>query len=736
MFLGVLAASIALGFWLGAVTAPVGDRSVASPTSRTKPGSKAEVRRAYAPPLFFAAPMAAGGDRATVLQEIQWAARSEVHGHMVSVPLPWPHHGIDVAPALQTLSDVLHADPAGYVLLHLRLDPPDSWLAANPEAGAVIPGQSHGTVSLASSEWRAAVRHGLELLLAAINQSDHRDHVLGFVLSCLPEGRWSRPNGFDASPANVKAFQEWLRHRYGSDEALQAAWGDAQVTMAAATVAERPITDDPRNVFVSLPAQRRWSDYWRFASDNTAEAIEEFTECIQTHGPDSIQVFAFYGASFEALNNDSGQLALERLLMSKLNGFVTPVSYVDRGLGGAGGFMGPVDSARAHGKWWHLLDDTRTGLARDAGTGAISRMAGVRPEDVYNVQARNFAAALTHQLGLMWMDAAGDGQLLEPEMWKRFQAMTQAYAAAYGDNGYARANAPTTAYDVRPDMRPVLMTVVDENSRFYQLCDAPLNEFLLIQARDAALRSGAPVQFRLFHDVLEGNAPPASVYLFLNLFQVNEEQRSRLHARLQQQQATAIWLYAPGYFAGDSAAPENIAALTQLPVKAFEGPAKSGSVFQLDGRWIATGTDFGPTREWNPLFYIEGENLNAVATYRDSGKVSVAIVALESGWESIFVAEPCLTPGLLRELLQIVEQRVFYRRNSLKCDVTHIGPNLFALHASERGERVIDFGWPFAVQDVLLPERGWPERQFLNVLLNTGETRIFKLTPVMPEDQP
>jgi len=385
--------------------------------------------------------------------------------------------------------------------------------------------------------------------------------------------------------------------------------------------------------------------------------------------------------------------------------------------------MGPVDSARCHGKLWILLDDTRTGVTWDSSTGAVKYMQGLRTEDIYNVQSRNFAAALTHGLGLCWIDPHGEGWLHDPKTWQLFGAMRGAYECVLTE----RSSGETLFNE------PTLLVVVDERSPLYQPCDAELNRRVLDQVREAVLRAGVPTRFCLLSDVLERKAPRASVYLFANVFHLTGAERQQLHELLEGGLAAAIWMYAPGYIAEEGDV-RNISATTGIETAAFDEPAQSGSICDLSGRYVSGGEVFGDPLIWDPLFYIAADDTNVIAKYAQSEKPSVALEFFESGWASIYVAEPALPSGLLRELLFILNEHLYFRDSpQLTFDTAYFGNGVLAIHAKADGQRVLDLGERYATQDVLDPEVGWPLRQFITFSMKAGETRILELTS--PKDQ-
>ncbi len=407
---------------------------------------------------------------------------------------------------------------------------------------------------------------------------------------------------------------------------------------------------------------------------------------------------------------------------SDLNTIIAPVSYTDRGLGGVGGIMGPIDSWTNRGKTWLLLDDTRTGVERDTETNAFSRIKGIRAEDVYEVQRRNFAMALTYGLGLVWADPRAEGWLYDAEQWRQLGKLRDIYAH-HQTLGEAQHDASLSA---------VLTVVVDEDARFIQQCDGPLNTALLLKSRDAVLRTGVAARFHLLRDVIEEQAPPTPVYLFLNAFYLSDEDRARLHTRLAREQATVIWMYAPGYV---SATPdvENIAVTTGMDVRVFDAPRPGGSHYMLTGQYMQTEQHFGSRETWAPLFYIAPEeNTDILARYEgEEDKGSVAILTLPEGWTSVYIAEPELSPALLCEILRLLEQPLLLSPVERPYfDAVFARNHLIAFHAHQAGKRAITFGYFCDSEDLIDPSIGWLQKDTVMLTVRTGETRLLRHGPI------
>lgn len=694
-----------------------------------------------------------GADPVAVQEQLRLAARAGVHLCVVAVPAPAPDLSDEGASLREAMESLLQANPRARFVLRLSLDMTVDWLSGHPDACVYLDGVAHAEPCIASETWRNAAAGVLRA--AAKVAEEHEWPIEGYVLECLTGGRWVRTGPEDTGPANTAGFRRWLRERYGTDENLRLAWERPEVSLAAAQI---PVvsgagadeadddagedggdaTDDsdaggaePAATLYADRASQPVVDYRRYRAMATAEAIAGLAQALREEIVPEQRILVMYGHAFDAAPGGSQHAALSVLWRSAVDGFISPVSYHDRGLGGTGGFMGPIHSALRRGKSWHLIDDTRTGIARDSVTGEITQLKGLRIEDVYAVQARNFGAALANGTGLLWADSDGTGALLDEDMWTRFGAMADVYADIW----------PQPAWATPPlETRKTLCVVVDELSRAYQRDYPDFTEDLLYRARDAALSAGVPTAFCLLGDLVEGVAPDAAAYLFLNAFHLNDSRRNAVHGWLRDHRAAAIWVYAPGVL-GSGGMEAGIEATTGFPVRRVAQPAYSGSLGALGTPLIPNGAPIGFVRALDPLFSIDVEDDNeaaVLAKYADSGRASIAMRFRPDGWASVYCADPGVTPNVLRQVLSILEEHIYIESNPDQApDAAYFGPNLIAIHGRGQADRERRLSLPgvFDVTDLLNPELGWPAKQSFAFPVRFGETFIFKLTPV-PQSAP
>ncbi len=711
----VIVAAAYAGLWLGA--RDVSPREAKKHSGRTPAASTFPDTAQQGPEAPRGFYVYLGWDRLpigdVVLDEAGLAEAAGVDAIITPMQLPWPGHGPRYADAFAPVRRVLDAAPETDVILDLRLAPAETWFEENPSARVADPDQSDVFPSLAHERWRQDVAVALRAAAEWLEVENALPRIRGVVLRSDAVHPWGASLLIDRTDANAKAFKAWATDQRSKNDrikkAIQAVGGLDKIKL--------PAEDDVIQPFA--PSLR--SLYAQFSSDALGDALQYLAAETKSAFGRQKAVYLPYGYS---LGGASGQGALARLLDDKhVSGIIAPVSSTGRGVGGVGGFIGPVTSAGIRGKEWIHLDDTRTGLERDAEQAAPAAAAS---EQVYHVQRRNFAASLVHGISYAPADPQGMGALLDTAMWERFGRMRDVaseYVNLSSEGGYGPP----------PSALTPLLVVIDEESFANVPGESPAGNPLIRRVRDSVLRSGVPARFCLLQDILQSRTGPAQAYLFVNTFELSEPDRLRLRRIFSRERATAIWMYAPGVI-GPGTPEENVSDIVGMQVRSFPSGATAGSKSELVSPWIEKDTAFGESVALNPLFYIDDEDSSSIARYRSSDLVSAAIRFFgadeEPDWTSIFIAEPALPTGLLREVLQIAEVHVYVETTDPPVLQTmHLGRGLMAVHADEPGERLFDLGVHCAVEDLLNPARGWPRRRFLTLPMAGGETVLFRLVP-------
>ena len=241
----------------------------------------------------------------------------------------------------ETLLRIYNANPEARVFLTVDLDPDKAFLENNPDSifvnekgvrGRSVFGAFRGydstpldpknkrvnwAYSYTSREWQEYVKDGLRRLCEYLKSTPAGNIVVGFHLAGGMDGQFVQweygpQNGhFDYSESNRKALCAYLKEIYGSDQALQKAWGDSSVTLATArnpSVAEFK----SRQAFDDKPGfGRRLADCRRFVSVGPTRALNGFARTLKESFGRKCVVETWYTST---LWSQAGRLAVDELV--------------------------------------------------------------------------------------------------------------------------------------------------------------------------------------------------------------------------------------------------------------------------------------------------------------------------------------------------------------------------------------------------------------------------------------
>jgi len=657
-----------------------------------------------------------GGPPSSFGRQIKLAANVGVDFVSFPVSLPWPKPGdrVDWTGVEAQCQTVLDANPQALLVPRIGMEPPAWWREAHPDdmmAWDQGPQQHPGAV-VASPEYRRAAAERLAALIAHLEER-FGDRTAGYHPCGQNTGEWFYQetwgpalNGY--APGDLRAWRRWLTERYATDAALQAAWCDPQVTLAAVAVpppAERRAA--PAGIFHDPQAGRSLIDFAEFQQQMMADCVCELAHAArQASGGRKLVVF-FYGYVFEfgAIRNGpatAGHYALRRVLdCPDIDVLCSPISYFDRGLGESGPAMTAAESVALAGKLWLYEDDTRTYL----GTGRFPGWAqGVSTiEDTNRLLLRNTAQCALRNFGSWWMDLGATGWFDDHRMWAEM----------------ARLESLDEPLLDRPQpFRPDVAAVIDERSMIRvaaggQVVTVPG----VYEVRRPLGRLGAAYGQYLQDDVAAGRVQ-AKMYVFLTSWNLSPQQRRELLATTSG--CLRVWCYAPGYHQEHATSLAAMQELTGFRIESIGGqtawaePTERGLQLGLSG-------PLGVKQPVTPLFAAADATPDeTLATWPD-GTAAVALRQTADGW-SLFVGPPGLTTDLLRLAARRAGVHLYTQTD---CNVYANGPFL-VLHAAQNGPIDINTGCIDEIVDLLTGERlgAGPE---VTLPLKKGETRVLRV---------
>lgn len=654
---------------------------------------------------------AESGVASPYVSQVRLARDAGVHIYSFGIPMPWPEPGkepnyADVDRAIET---TLRQDPQGLLLPRFGMHPPEWWLTQHPDDRMVFDdGQKHA-FSMASESWRAEMQVHLRALVNHC-EAKYGNNMLGYHPCGQHTGEWFyerswEPRFADFSPAMNAGFRKWLQAQYGTVDALRKAWNMPEITFDAVQV---PPAEQQRRSTLGLfrdpAAERRVCDYFLYKQVAMEEPLEMMARVIKEASNRKKLTCFFYGYLFDMHGipmgpQNSGHLAISRILQCPdVDILCSPISYLDRELGGAGMFMSAVDSVRAHGKLWLNEDDTRTYLTpATEGFGRVDT-----PQGTFWVHQRNFAQLWPRRLAAWYMDLGGVGWLNGKDIWDNIAALQRFY------EGHL---------DEPACWAPEVALIVDEDSPSYAANSSLLSSPLVYEMRSQYFRMGTPFGIYLLSDLVGGKVPPMKTYFFANCYRLDTRQRESVLRATRGK--TAVWFYGGG-FLSNTADDAHMSEVIGLQLK--RAASESGTVVpEKSSAGLAVGLSdpFGRDTVLDPLWVVTEPGSEIIGRYA-SGGVAVAAKQTPEGLR-VYVGTLHCPAKLLRNILAASGVHVYADSD----DVVLTDGRFFSLTATSAGKKRVVFPRVCTVVEALGSKAVVQNVKELAVELALGETRLF-----------
>jgi hypothetical protein len=634
-----------------------------------------------------------------------------------------PYDFTENGPRLQAAID---ADPEALFNLRLMFETrhllDNWWNKQHPDEVEVLSQGESMSASYASTVWHTQVKELLTALVAHLRQIGMYDRVIGYQICTGTCGEWIKSwssmdiANTDYSAPMFRYFRHWLTQRYGTDAALQAAWGKEDVTLATAEVPSAADQDTTSHYYFRDPRyERNAIDFYEAYAELCADTLLDFCHTIKVLSGGDKLTGAFYGYIMELSWNDtfftdgfrgsgpvglaasevstvqrSGHLGLAKALRSpEIDFFVSPYTYGFRGLGGDGLAMQPSESLRLHNKLYWFEEDTLMHNNFDA----RKRMHPVKHS--LAIYKRNFAEVLTHAQGITWLE--NDYFAEDPSIVDAFHDLQTRF--------HAIGN-----WAVQFDRRPSADVAVflDDESYMYEANKNGISLPLIWHQRLMNLnRFGAPHDLYLLNDLLEGRLPEYKLYIFLNIFHLNAERRAALKGQLRRAGKTALFLYAPGYINEDAEEPFGIEHMTDLTGFKFgKGSSYWTPMMHVTNfehpitQDVSQELFWGTTRSLAPIFYLEDDDATVLGNVIGSlGRIQpgLAVKTFNAGtadaWSSVYVATPNVPSPVLRGIARFAGVHLYNEDG----DVLYATPRFVSAHTVKGGPRTFKLPEPVEV---------------------------------------
>lgn len=603
---------------------------------------------------------------------------------------------------------ILDLDPQALFLPHIGLSGPLWWQKLHPEEMSLREDGRREPTSFASELWKREMGDDLRKLLAYLGRAPYADRILGYILYSGYTAEWQmwgtwQPSRDDYSAPALRAFRGFLARRYGSDPALRAAWNDPGVALSTAEMPRWDQRRPPGNqVFRDPATERQAMDFYEFASNMTADAILHFARIAReaTHGRALLGTYYAYLSAHGINQQDSGHLAAQRVFDSPdIDFLMSPPNYWYRKPGEAATFMSATDSLRMRGKLWLDESDHRTHLTEPgAGYGRAANL-----EESVGVFWREFAEVQTKRAAVSWFDMHG-GWFSDPGI---LAAMQRAAALA------------SDSLPGRKPFTPEIGVFVDPES-FYWMRSTPANSALVLNQIATMPQSGAPWDFCLLRDIAKGWLPDYKLYVFLNAFRVDSALRDAVVSKLKRNGATALFIYAPGWFDANGTSLSNMQAFTGIRI------AKQDAEGAPQIRLVASGAVAGAANlKVAPVFSADDPEAQILGHLTGTGKPGLVSKRLD-GWTSIYSAAMSLPPSVMRSLARQAGVHIWIESD----DALYTDGQFAGIHAASDGDKRLLLPRDGRAEDAITGQPIASDGKALSLPMKRTETALLRLLPL------
>ena len=634
----------------------------------------------------------------------------------------------DFATIDRLMMDACRRNPHGIFIPVLSLSPYAAWGDEFPSEVAVDD-KGKATTSRHGRKappcyWSEVYRQqALDYLRAAVGHMKSRPYykaVAGVFITGNEDGQfyyqiYSNGRLGDAdSPAALPAFRKFLRERYRNDQALQKAWKNNKVTLDNA----RPSTASlsVKGNFFNPATDMHLSDTIRFLNENHGDFVNEMCSTVKSAAGKKILCVMWFGRGASQLVYPQFCQTRKILPQKNLDLMGAQPGYRGERHAGCSSFFSEVfDSIRIHNKMAVCEADYRTW------TGFLLSL----QHDIFNVRYWS-----RHDLtGAIWREA---GKLFSTGGGLWFYDMCGGYfkhPQIMSDIAKLYRAAEKLAANPAPFAPSDMILIADENNNYYtteqlNIHNGP-NYRTIRKTQRALMRAGLQYDFYYFSDLLANRTGDHKLYVFMNLFYLNDQQRKFIDS-LKRDGKTLVFLYAPGYLSDRGVSVKDMSKLTGINIVSSNVRMKN-SVFCASP--LTKGIAGLPAGIGNNMagesFCIKDDKAVPLMYYSYSKEISGAYRDFGTHKVFYFAAPSPFTPEFLQQLAEFAGVRV-YNRTPGDMFVQRRN-DLAVLHGVEGNTNILDYPAGTELSDLITGEK-IPQKDGKFILpLLPGETRLLKI---------
>jgi hypothetical protein len=557
----------------------------------------------------------------------------------------------------------------------------------------------------------------------------------------------------DFSKPMLLYFQNWLSKKYNNDEkALRESWNDPDVTFETVNIPsskERLYDENESFFYTCTPLGNKIADYYRAYDERLAYLGISWCKAIKYAAPVPKLAGMMHGYSYCGRHDSNlyphhhGHGAAMMIMESEWVDFLhSPYHYYNRSMPGTHYSQHAVDTVMNHGKIMIDQIDSKPHLRWGPNHNATN------PWESQQLLKRDVSYSLTKNLYMYWLEG-GPGN-----MFPIVRHHVERYGPMWFDDPeiIQLIASLKTLLDQNQQLNAKSVTEVafftSNVGSYYRKMETMFGNLYVEALRQWFLPYvGAPFDDYLLED-FPNIDKPYKVYIFTDAHYIPDVLRDQIIKKLENEKATAIWLYAPGYVNEKGCSLENIEALTGIRLNAVErkdfiqidvaGQAHSitqnldvpqyGSdidpaFFTKDIRWMPFNTNREDYR-FNPMFYVEDQEVTVLGNVRSLNKPGFVYKDLGNR-KSIYSSAPLLHVEILQNILKNAGVHIY----SYGKELIYANDRFISVNVKEDGVTTVylpaDMTADF-VQDALTGEKMEVKNKMFLFNAKKYESRIFK----------
>ena len=635
---------------------------------------------------------------------------------------------------------------------------PYRWCKAHPEELTLShKGKRLQTASLASDLWLEESTEAVRRFVDHFEHSRFKENIIGYN-PIWNANEWfshhrrgSEEFGWpDYSRPMRLLFRRWLRERYENDvEALRESWEDPKVDFETA---ELPTVEERLGHRESFFPEDggTWNkviDYYQCYDERLARVSVHYCRVIKETLPTPKLTGMMFAYSYcgrhdsKILPHHHGHGMAPIALKSEwVDFFHSPYHYYHRSFGGVHYSHHATETVLLHGKLMVDQIDTKSHLRLPPNRNADT------PWETEQILKRDVAHSLSKNCQCYWLEG-GPGPMFpivphHPKEWSPLWYDAPDILQTIKE--MKRLKDENQQADTHHVSEIALIT--SNEATYYRKPETVFGNLFVEAFRQWILPEvGAPFDDYMLEDFAHIEKA-YKVYFFVNAHYMPADLREKVRRKLERENATAVWFYAPGYIDETGRSLESIEALTGFKIAASDskgylqinlqeanhpylegveiedfGSDTEPGFFQRGLKWL-TWPQNKEDYKFTPRFYAEDADSEVLGTLRGVEKPGFVVKDLD-GMRSVYLSAPLVPASIVRNIVSEAGVHLYSRTG----DLIYANSGYVAFCSRGAGRKTLRLPRSCDVYEALTGKQLGQDVKEISFEAPHGQTRFFRL---------